>query len=101
MKAKKPCTQRGCAELTSGRYCNTHAKAVMRDYNRYHRDPESNKRYGSRWKAVRDTFIAANPLCAVCQHEGRLIPAVLVHHKRPLADGGTNNHDNLMSLCVG
>ncbi|MBQ8698232.1 MAG: HNH endonuclease, partial [Schwartzia sp.] len=31
---------------------------------------------------------------------GRYVKASLVHHVKPLADGGTHDEENLMSLCV-
>jgi 5-methylcytosine-specific restriction protein A len=40
-----------------------------------------------------------HPLCELCQAEGKLKPADLVHHKRKLTDGGTNEWENLMALC--
>jgi len=98
-RPKKPCARSGCANLTHGRYCDEHAKADMREYNKYERDPESNKRYGRNWKKIRAAFISANPLCEVCKDSGRFAPAAVVHHKKKLSDGGTNDKDNLMSMC--
>jgi 5-methylcytosine-specific restriction protein A len=98
-KAKKPCAYPGCRELTTARYCEGHAKAEAKRYNRYDRDPDSNKRYGRSWSKIRAAFLSANPLCEMCGEAGRLVPATLVHHKRKLTDGGTNDRDNLQSLC--
>ena len=98
-KAKKPCAHRGCRELTANRYCDIHAKAHMKHYNKHQRDPKSNKRYGRRWREVRAAFLSSNPLCAMCWNEDRLTAATTVHHKKRLADGGTHYRDNLMSLC--
>jgi 5-methylcytosine-specific restriction protein A len=98
-KPKKPCAYPGCPRLTAGRYCEEHAKLEAKRYNRYERDPESNRRYGRSWGKIRAAFLAAHPLCEVCREEGRLTPAVLVHHKRRLTDGGTNDWSNLQALC--
>ena len=98
-KAKKPCAYKGCKELTSNRYCDTHAKAQMKHYNKHQRDPKSNKRYGRHWREVRAAYLQANPLCAMCWKEERLIAADTVHHIKPLAEGGNNYWHNLMSLC--
>ncbi|GHU82242.1 hypothetical protein FACS1894196_0250 [Clostridia bacterium] len=35
----------------------------------------------------------------MCKKDDRLVPAELVHHKRKLTDGGTNDWDNLQSMC--
>lgn len=98
-KAKRPCAYLGCPKLTAGRYCENHTKAEAKRYNRYDRDPESNKRYGRSWARIRTAFLAAHPLCERCREEGRLTPAVMVHHKRRLIDGGTNDWNNLQALC--
>lgn len=98
-KAKKPCAYRGCGNLTSGRYCEEHAKEEANRYNRYDRDPKANKRYGRSWNRIRAAFLSANPLCELCRKDGRLKPAELVHHKRKLTDGGTNDWSNLQALC--
>ena len=98
-KAKKPCAHRGCRELTASRYCEAHAKQEAKRYNRSDRDPESNKRYGRTWKQIRAAFLSANPLCVMCQNDGRLTPATLAHHKVKLSDGGTNDWDNMVALC--
>jgi 5-methylcytosine-specific restriction protein A len=68
-------------------------------YNHAGRDPDSNKRYGRAWTRIRTAFLSANPLCVVCKEQGRLTPATLVHHKRKLTDGGTNDWANLQALC--
>jgi 5-methylcytosine-specific restriction protein A len=96
----KPCAYPGCKNMTSGRYCEEHTKAEAKRYNKYDRDPGSGRRYGRTWKQIRSAFLASHPLCEMCIAEGRLTPATLVHHKRKLTDGGTNDEDNLQALCL-
>jgi 5-methylcytosine-specific restriction protein A len=98
-KPKKPCAYPGCPRLTGGRYCEEHAKQEARRYNRYERDPETNKRYGRSWTKIRAVFLQSHPLCEMCKAEGRLTPATLAHHKWKLTDGGTNDWSNLRALC--
>ena len=98
-KARKPCAQHGCRELTASRYCDAHAKQEARRYNYHDRNPDSNKRYGRPWKQIRAAFLSANPLCEMCKHDGRLTPATLAHHKMKLAEGGSNDWNNLAALC--
>ena len=95
----KPCASTGCPNLTHARHCDVHAKADMKEYNKYRRDPESNSRYGRDWKKIRSSFLSANPLCERCRDGGKFAPATMVHHRRALSDGGTNDYKNLMSLC--
>jgi 5-methylcytosine-specific restriction protein A len=98
-KAKKPCSYPGCPRLTDGRFCEEHGKAEAKRYNHYDRDPDSGRRYSGTWKKIRAAFLAAHPLCELCLKDGRLTPATLVHHRRKLTDGGTNDRDNFQALC--
>ncbi|HBL84711.1 MAG: HNH endonuclease [Clostridiales bacterium GWF2_38_85] len=99
-KPKKPCAYPCCPNLTNKRFCEEHTKAEAKRYNRYDRDPDSNKRYSGSWVKIRTAFLSAHPLCELCKAEGRLTPATLVHHKRKLTDGGNNDWSNLQALCL-
>jgi 5-methylcytosine-specific restriction protein A len=98
-KPKRPCSHPGCPKLTDGRFCEEHAKQYDHEYNRYRRDPESAKRYGTTWRKIRNRYVAAHPLCEMCKREGRLTPAQEVHHVSPLSEKGTHDESNLMALC--
>lgn len=98
-KPKRPCRYSGCPKLADGVYCEEHAKLMNRHYNHFTRGYDSGGRYGSTWKKIRNRYIAGHPLCERCLSDGRYTPAVLVHHKTAIADGGTNEESNLMSLC--
>ena len=100
-KPKKPCGYPGCPELVEGTYCEKHQKLANREYNRYKRNPASNKRYGREWRKIRNYFIAYHPFCKMCLDEGRYVLAEEVHHIKPLNEGGDNSPENLMSLCKG
>jgi 5-methylcytosine-specific restriction protein A len=39
--------------------------------------------YTARWERYRLHFLRANPLCAMCQREGRVVPATVVDHVTP------------------
>jgi HNH endonuclease. len=80
-------------------FCNEHAKQEARRYERYDRDPAVKKRYGRTWKRMRDRYIKAHPLCERCAKDKKVTAAEEVHHIKPLSHGGTNDEDNLMSLC--
>ena len=98
-KPKRPCSYPGCGKLTDGRYCDEHRQTAAHQYNRYLRNPDTNKRYGRAWKKLRVRFFLKHPLCEHCKNEGRLTAAEEVHHVLPLANGGTNDESNLMALC--
>ncbi len=98
-KPKKPCAYPGCSRLTDGTYCEEHAKVMSRQYEQYGREPKHGRRYGRSWQRIRSAYVSAHPLCERCARAGRYVPVEEVHHIVPLRDGGTNDWDNLMSLC--
>ena len=99
-KPRGPCGYPGCVRLADkAGYCAEHGKEAAHRYELYDRDPETRKRYGTQWRKVREIYRSAHPLCEMCLDEGNYVPAVHVHHKRELRDGGTHSDDNLMSLC--
>ena len=100
-KPKRPCSYPGCPKLTDGRFCEEHAKAEAKRYEKYDRDPAVRRRYGRAWKRIRDRYIQEHPLCELCQRDGRLTPAEEVHHKVPLSEGGTHARDNLNAGIAG
>ena len=101
-KPKHPCAYPGCPELVEHgtRFCPEHQARVNKDYERYGRDPAAKKRYGHNWRKVRERYIRKHPLCEICLAEGKAVPAEQVHHRQPLAAGGTNDEANLQSLCA-
>jgi len=65
----------------------------------YHRDPESRKRFGARWRKIRELYLSKHPLCEHCLEIDLLVPATEVHHIVPVSEGGGDEDANLMSLC--
>lgn len=98
-KPKHPCSYPGCPELTEGRYCEEHQKLTNKQYERYGRDPRTRRKYGRAWKRIRDSYAAAHPLCEQCLKEGKYVATQEIHHKIPLAQGGTHDRSNLIALC--
>ena len=99
-KPKRPCAYPGCSRSAeNGQYCAEHQKVINKQYNKFERDPETNKRYGRAWKRIRDRYIKLQPLCEECKRNGILTTAEEVHHIKPLSKGGGNERSNLMSLC--
>ena len=98
-KPKRPCSYPGCPNLTDGQYCKEHEATARRQYNKYERSADVNKKYGRAWKRIRDRYAAGDPVCEMCLKEGRLTPVDEVHHIVPISQGGTHARDNLMSLC--
>ena len=100
-KPKHPCAADGCAELVEPgeRYCEKHRKEAARTYEKYGRDRSVRRRYGRAWTRIRARYAREHPFCEQCFERGVIVPVEEVHHIIPLAEGGTHDPDNLISLC--
>ena len=72
---------------------------MYKAYNETQRDPRTKDRYDEEWSRIRNEYIITVPFCEMCRKYGKLVRAVEVHHIRPLAEGGSNDFTNLISLC--
>jgi 5-methylcytosine-specific restriction endonuclease McrA len=54
---------------------------------------------GHAWLRLRRLILMNDPLCVMCGAEGRAQAADEVDHIIALANGGTNEADNLQPLC--
>jgi 5-methylcytosine-specific restriction protein A len=52
---------------------------------------------GATWRKLRAIVLREQPMCPVCEAEGKLVPAVDVDHIDN--DASNNARDNLMGLC--
>lgn len=55
--------------------------------------------YDERWKRIRSQTLQSEPLCRLCLAGGKTVPATVVDHIVPLAEGGTHESGNLQPLC--
>lgn len=53
-KPKQGCAYPNCPKLTNGRYCEEHQRLIAKQYNRFTRALDVNKKYGRAWKKIRD-----------------------------------------------
>ena len=98
-KPKHPCHHPGCPKLTDERFCEEHKKLHNQNYEKYGRDKAVHRRYGRAWTRIRASYVKTHPFCELCYEGGKIVPVEEVHHKVPLAEGGTHDRDNLISLC--
>lgn len=66
------------------------------------RDPRTKRKdsiHTRAWRRLRRMKLAANPLCEAHLKQGRVVPATDVDHVVSREDGGTDDWDNLMSMC--
>lgn len=93
------CNYPSCGALTIDRFCFEHTKLTKQKYNK-ERGSSNNRGYGGDWPEVRKAYLNHYPLCERCEIIGKIIPAVMVHHKIPLDQGGERlNFSNLEALC--
>lgn len=68
-----------------------------------HPRPSARQRgYDSRWDKARRTYIAANPLCVMCEKQDRAVPASVVDHIIPHRGDQQLfwDRENWQSLCT-
>ena len=80
-------------------YCEEHEALRQKQYDRYSRAHNCDKKYGNNWRRIRANYVKSHPLCERCLKEGMITPVEEVHHIIPLSRGGTNQFCNLMPLC--
>ena len=61
-----------------------------------------------KWKQLRQWKLEQNPLCELCEREGKVVSAIDVHHKTPVESARTPDEmerlafdpHNLQALCI-
>ncbi len=98
---RRGCAYGSCSKLAvaGSRYCEEHKKLTDKQYDSFTRGYDNSKRYGSQWRKIRSRYVKKHPLCEKCFAMGKYVHVDEVHHIIPLAEGGTNDESNLMSLC--
>jgi 5-methylcytosine-specific restriction protein A len=94
----KPCTYPGCTKLVPRGRCESHKKQADKLYDKS-RENDADRKFihSDRWRMIRRIKLSNDPLCYYCEREGKVVPAVLVHH---LDENELNNEDdNLISCC--
>jgi 5-methylcytosine-specific restriction protein A len=83
-----------CA-LCGNRECGEHQR-------REERENAGRRGYDGRWRRLRRLVLAEEPLCRHCREQGRITPAVHVHHVKPIRTSPTLRlvRSNLVPLCA-
>jgi 5-methylcytosine-specific restriction protein A len=100
-KASRGCLQPGCPELapSGSSYCPSHQAQQNLQYDRARGSPAA-RGYGARWRRLRAYHLRRHPTCTdpFRVHE-TLVLATDVDHILPRRQGGTDEEENLQSLC--
>ena len=83
-KPKKPCAYPGFPNLTYDNYCEENQALRHKQYDRYSRAPNHDKKYGNNWRRIRALYVKQHSLCERCLKEGRITPVEEGHHIVPL-----------------
>jgi 5-methylcytosine-specific restriction protein A len=74
---------------------------AKRESNWHRRGSSHSRGYGAQWQKLRKLVLARDDyLCAKCLEHGRVTPGNEVDHITPKAKGGTDDMDNLQTLCT-
>jgi 5-methylcytosine-specific restriction protein A len=89
---QKPCPQPRCPHLQP---CPVHVRAAWRGTT-----PAPPRIRGGRLQRLRAQLFTEQPLCVLCQAEGRVTIATIRDHKIPLAEGGRDEPSNTQPICA-
>ena len=101
----RPCREFRCPNLTKSPkeqgYCDKHAHKRSNWTARQDRSGSTTARgYGHAWRVLRESIMKRdNYLCVKCAVAGRVAEATDVDHIKAKAHSGTDDPDNLQSLC--
>ena len=79
---KTRCNFSGCSEIVPKGYCEKHQKQKKRQ-ERSNRNLNDQYLYGTLWQKSRIRWLSKNPLCRICEENGRTVRAVLIDHIVP------------------
>ena len=102
----RPCREYGCPNTVKSRhdqgYCDKHADKRSNWNKREQRSGSTTDRgYGHAWRVLRKSILERdNYLCLHCQAKGVVSVATEVDHIKAKAHGGTDQPNNLQSLCA-
>lgn len=99
--APRPCKHIGCVKLVhDGAFCDDHKRPRSGSFSDRSRGTRHERGYGSAWDVLRKIVLRRDSgLCQPCHEQGRLTVATMVDHIKPKAEGGTDDLDNLRSIC--
>lgn len=96
-KASTPCRAPGCGRATHLGFCEQHRGQRS---NWKHGQSVTQRGYGHAWRKLRVQVLQRDGyLCQAHLRRGQDVPGNEVDHVVPKARGGTDNMDNLETLC--
>ena len=97
-----PCRHPACPAIVpggTGGYCDQHKKQTRKQQDQ-RRGSSRDRGYTATWDKVREIKKQRDPLCEVCLQNNIVRPMELVHHIKPINEGGALlDLDNCLSVC--
>jgi 5-methylcytosine-specific restriction protein A len=106
--APKPCRHPACSKLvTDGAgYCEAHKHVAPGSFADKDRGSRHERGYGTKWEKIRKLILQRDcGLCQECLRNGRVHAVgdkpftAFCDHIVPKAEGGTDDYENLQTLC--
>lgn len=95
-KASRPCKHPGCRQISAYKgYCEQH-KA---DGVPWAQSADKRLFRGRKLQKERKILFDDQPLCVMCEAEGRVSVATIRDHIIPLAEGGRDVRENTQGVC--
>lgn len=91
----KVCNEPGCPTLTDGERCDQHRRKAWTRHS-----PAPARIRGQALQERRARLFRRQPLCRICEQQGRIAPATIRDHIVPLAEGGSEHESNTQGLCA-
>ena len=95
----RQCRKPGCRGIVKGNVCSVCGPLASRTDNR----PNSRQRgYDRRWNKIAEIHKHKQPLCQVCEAEGRTTIATISHHVEAVSKGGEVHvgDEELVAVCA-
>lgn len=100
MPIRRPCARPGCPNLVRRGRCPEHQKDDPSDWSNRKHDPTQRLYSSARWQRVRERYRKRHPICERCAAQGKTTPVEVVHHRKPIKEGGAPfDERNLEGLC--
>lgn len=100
--ALKPCAKAGCGTLVErkDRFCEPHGGNSNWQDSQARKGSVTERGYGHSWRKLRGQILKRdNYICQNHIKQGRYVPGNEVDHITNKAQGGTDDPDNLQTLC--
>ena len=105
-RPRRACVNPLCRHYSTdgGNYCEEHKPKQRSGWATYHKEVNGNSRhkagYGAGWDKLREAVLNRDRhLCVPCYKLGLFTMATAVDHIQNKASGGTNDINNLQSIC--